>query len=239
MHMTQPLPRLLVALTGWLVAGGAISVAPPAFAQTDTPPAGCTAFLTVQYKSCAASLLWRCSAAPDGTTWEATFGEEGASSVATFNKEFQWLDTYFFFDGSRERMFENGPRPALLSELIETGENAYEFTTIETSPDGDSKTTYIGIDRLTGTSKRINDEELLVTEFASVAVDAETREEVYRSFGNQYVLASENLILLGTDTWTQDGITDESNYSPVEILRPGMEGFGDTKPKYDCGVTEL
>ncbi|MBM7069123.1 hypothetical protein [Actibacterium sp. 188UL27-1] len=218
----------------------AAAMAPlPLSAQSATPPPGCEAFLTIQYKGCLASIYWRCSAAPDGITWEATYGEDGPISVSTYNDEFQWLDTFFFFDGSRQRIADEGPKPASLSELLETGENVYDFTTAEVGPDGMERTQYAGIDRLTGDTKTVSGEELLITEFATVARDPETGEIRHTTEGNQYVLAEERLFLLGTDSWSENGVTEESDYSPVEILRPGDKTFGKTKPRYECGAVDL
>jgi hypothetical protein len=226
-------------MLGVVTAAAMIGPVAPTYAQSATPPEGCEAFLTVQFKGCLMSIYWRCPSAPEGTTWEASYDEDGPLSVSTFNKEFQWLDTYFFFDGSRERMRDTGPKPALLSELIATGKNEYEFSTFVSSEDGNQSITYTGVDTLTGETTMVDGEKLLITEFASVAVDADTGEQLHSTYGSQYVLEEENLFLLGTDTWTEDGVTAKSDYSPLDILRPGDKGFGRTKPLYECGAVTL
>ena len=229
-----------VSLIGAAVLLATTTLAPtPVLAQSATPPEGCEAFLTVQFKGCLASIYWRCPAAPEGITWEGSFDENGPISVATFNREFEWLDTFFFFDGSRERLSPEGERPASLTELLETGENEYDFVTLETGPEGQKKTRYRGVDRLTGETVTIGDEELLVTEFATVALDAETEEIKHTTHGRQFVLEDERLFLLGTDAWLEDGTTTDTDYSPVDILRPGDPGFGKTRPLYECGAVDL
>ncbi|MEL6521264.1 MAG: hypothetical protein AAFQ66_09875 [Pseudomonadota bacterium] len=238
-HATRPLRAFVSLISAVVLLLGALGTAQPARAQSAVPPEGCEAFLTIQFKSCLASIYWRCSAAPDGITWEAVYGEDGPISVSTYNAEFQWLDTYYFFDGSRQRIADEGPKPASLSELLETGENIYDFTTFEVGPDGTERTQYAGIDRLTGEKEVVSGEELLVTEFATVARDPETGEVRHTSEGNQYVLAEERLFLLGTDTWTEGGVTESNDYSPVEILRPGDNTFGVTRPRYECGAIDL
>lgn len=218
---------------------GLLAPAAPALAQSATPPPGCEAFLTVHFRGCLASLYWTCEDAPDGIKWESTHDEDGPISVGTYDEDFQWLDRYWFFSGLRERLVQAGPDPAEMSRLLEEGEDRYEFTTLETGGEERNRYTYIGVDRLTGETETISGEELLVTEFASIALNAETGEEIYSSFGKQYVLADERLFFLGQDTWTQNGQTESSDNTPVDILRPGDAGFGDTEPRYGCGAVEL
>lgn len=218
----------------------AIVAAPmPAQAQSATPPPGCTPYLTVQYRGCLTSLYWTCEDAPEGIKWEVSHDEDGPVSVGTYDAEFQWLDRYWFFSGIRERLVNAGPDPAEMTRLLEDGEDRYEFTTLETGTGETARTTYVGVDRLTGETEMIDGEELLITEFASIALDAETGDQIYASRGKQYVLPGDRLFFLGTETWSQDGQTETSDHTPVEILRPGDAGFGDVEPRYGCGAVEL
>lgn len=229
-------PLMLSAL---LSGAGAVVAPAPAQAQAATPPPGCTAFLTVQYRSCLASLYWTCEDAPDGIKWEVSHDADGPISVGTYDSEFQWLDRYWFFSGFRERLVDAGPDPAELTRLLEDGEDRYEFTTLETGGPERNRITYVGVDRLTGETETIDGEELLVTEYASIALDAATGDEIYSSRGTQYVLPGERLFFLGQESWTQDGQTQATDNTPVEILRPGDTGFGDVEPRYGCGAVEL
>ena len=224
-----------------LAASGALWLAAslPGAAQSAMPPPGCEAFLTVQFKGCLASIYWRCPDAPDGVFWESSHDEDGPISVGTFDDEFQWLDRYYFFSGLRERLVDAGPDPAELTRLLEEGEDRYEFSTLETGGPERRRITYVGVDRLNGETAEISGEELLVTEFASIALDDATGEQIYASQGNQYVLPGERIFFYGTETWTQDGMTETSDNSPVEILRPGDRGFGDVAPRYGCGAVDL
>lgn len=211
----------------------------PAQAQSALPPDGCEAFLSVQFKGCLAALYWRCEAAPEGITWESSHDEDGPISTGTYDADFQWLDRYWFSSGIRERLVNPGPDPAEMSRLLEDGEDRYEFTTLESGDMPSRQLTYIGVDRLTGETVEIDGERLLVTDFAAISLDAETGEELYSSHGTQYVLPEERLFFYGTETWSQDGSTETSDNSPVDILRPGDKGFGNVKPLYGCGAVEL
>jgi hypothetical protein len=233
-----------VRLSGYVAAMltlcAALSGAPaPAAAQSAMPPPGCEAFLTVQFKGCLASIYWRCEDAPEGVIWESSHDEDGPVSVGTFDAEFQWLDRYHFFSGLRERLVDAGPDPAEMTRLLDDGEDRYEFSTLETGGPERRTITYIGVDRLNGDTRVVDGEELLVTEFASIALDDATGEQIYASQGNQYVLPGERLFFYGTETWSQDGVTETSDNSPVEILRPGDRGFGDVEPRYGCGAVDL
>ena len=98
----------------------------PLRAEVYRAPVGCEAFLTVQMRSCGASLYWRCYENPE-ITWELHADSEGPFSLSVFDSEFQWLDTLIYLDGTRERLLAPAPDPASLSELLETGIDTYEF----------------------------------------------------------------------------------------------------------------
>ena len=211
----------------------------PAETRPSTPPEGCTTFLTVQTRACSVSLYWQCESLDNDVTWESTFGEDGPEFVSSYNSEFHWLETYYFGSGAREVMGTDSARSPSLSELLETGENAYDFVIYETGPQGPFKTRFTGVDRLTGETVTIDGEELLSTEYAAVATDAATGDVLWSITGQQYVMAEDRLFLSGTDQVREDGQIENADYSPVDILRPGDPGFGETRPLYGCGVLDL
>lgn len=228
--------------TSFRIAGFAVTlaVAPLAVrAETEVQvPEGCEGFLTVQMKGCGVSHYWRCEGDAEGNLWEVHYDADGPFSISVYDREFQWLDSRYFSDGSREFLLEPGPDPASLTALLEDGEDTYAFVIRETGPDGERDIVHQGMDRLTGRTVTIDGQALLETEFSSVALDAVTGEEVYSVAGTQYVLAEERLFLLGPDTSFQEGEEMENDLSPVEFIRPGEAGFAATTPRFDCANAE-
>jgi hypothetical protein len=222
-----------MAVAGLVLGGGLV-----AHADEVQVPEGCTAFLTVQMRGCGVSHYWRCEAAPAGTSWEAHYDVEGVFSLSVYDQEFQWLDSQYFEDGTREQLVEPGPDPASLTELLETGRDSYAFVIRETGPDGARDVVHQGFDALTGRQVTIDGTDLLETEFSSTAMDAVSGEEVYSIRGNQYLLEAERLFFLGPDTFQRDGDARENDFSPMAFIRPGEPGFGDTRPRFDCDPAE-
>ncbi|MDT0681585.1 hypothetical protein RM543_02720 [Roseicyclus sp. F158] len=225
----------LTCLGAALLCAGLPALAPtPAPAQTPAVPEGCEAVLSVQSQGCAATLYWRCESAPEGTLFQATYGEEGARAVSVFDAEFQWLDSRHFADGAQEVLQLPAEDPASLSELLEEGRDSYEFIIEESGPGYEREIMHRGFDQLTGNTREIDGEELLETEFTATASDLGTGEVLYSVSGLQYVLEDERLFLLGTEVFEQGGQTIESSLDPVRIRRPGEAGFGDVVPRYGC-----
>ncbi|MFD0980562.1 hypothetical protein [Tropicimonas aquimaris] len=224
------------------IAGLAVALAataPAAHAQSGVQvPEGCEGFLTVQMKGCGVSHYWRCEADPEQNTWEAHYTVDGLFSVSVYSPEFQWLDSRYFEDGRREFLVEDGPDPASLSNLIETGTDSYAFVMRETGPDGIRDIVHQGIDTLSGREVVIDGVTLLETEFSATALDALSGEEEYSVFGNQYVLPEERLFFLGPDTFVQGMEEQENDFSPVRFIRPGEPGFEDMMPRFECEATE-
>ena len=222
----------------WIVAGALLAGALPAHAGSVEVPAGCEGFLTVQQKGCGVSHYWRCEAAPAGTVWEVHYDHEGVFSLSVYDSDFQWLDSQYFRDGTREYLAGDAPDPASLGELLETGRDTYAFVIREEGPDGSRDVVHQGYDALTGRSVTIDGVDLLETEFVSSAMDAMSGEEIFSVAGNQYVLAEERLFFLGPDNFLQDGQESSNDFSPVQFIHPGEPGFTDMTPLYDCDATE-
>lgn len=204
-----------------------------ATAQRIEPPQGCTAFLTVQSKSCSVSHYWRCDEGLDGASWEANYDDGGPVSLSLFDREFQWIDSQRVADASRE-FLTDATDPASMSELLETGRDTYDFVMREEGPDGRRDVRHVGYDELSGRTVQIDGVDLLETVFASIATDVESGEEIYSVTGQQYVLAEERLFFLGRDTFSQNGRSVTSDGSPVRFYRPGDAGFGAMAPTYEC-----
>ena len=227
-----------VAICAALALAAVIAAGQPARADKFAPPAGCTAFLSVQSLGCSVAHYWRCEGAPAGTVWEARYDVDGAFSLSVYDREFQWLDSRYFDDGSRERLLDGAPDPASLTDLLRTGRDSYAFVVRETGPDGQRDIVHQGSDTLTGRKIVVDGTELLETEFTATAVDATSGEEVYAIAGRQYLLESERLFLLGTDRLNADGTEIETDSSPMRFFRPGDSGFGETRPRFGCEASE-
>ena len=217
-----------------LVFVGLFGLLPMAgFAQVATPPKGCEAFLTVQMKECSVSLYWRCEGAPEGTVWEASYDDQGPFSVHTYDRDYQWLDSYYFDDGTSERLYEPGPDPISLSELLETGTDTYTFQTREVNQYIDRVLTHSGKDMFAGRIEQIDGVDLKLMYVESRTVD-DKGELVFQTEGFQYVLEDERLFFLGPDINT-DGVDEwESNNAPVDFIYPGEPGFAQMTPLYGC-----
>lgn len=211
------------------------TLAAPAFGQAIELPNGCAAFLTVQSKQCAVSVYWRCEAGPEGHTYEASYDGDGPVSIALYDADFQWLDRQYVTTATREYLTDSKD-PASMSELLETGHDAYDFVIREEGPDATVDVRHVGFDELSGVTEVIDGVELLETLFASTATNVETGEEIYSVVGKQYIMAEERLFFLGADTFSQDGRQITADGGPIRFYRPGDVGFGITTPQFECNA---
>ncbi|WP_224816688.1 hypothetical protein [Hasllibacter sp. MH4015] len=194
---------------------------------------GCTAFLTVQSRSCLVSHHWRCDGDPDGTHWRATLDQDGAFYLNFTDAEFRWLRAFNLRNGTTDTIIEPETDPASLTELLETGNDTMVFSIREDSSAGTFQRDYTGFDRLTGVTVNIDGHDLDVTDFA---YQWETGGGPRATEGTQFVSREWNLFFGGLETvTTPGGETFEGNYSPVEFAEPGEPGFLATQPLYDCG----
>ena len=221
-------------LTAALLLGGyATPLAAQEVNRLFQVPEGCTAFLTVQSRSCIVAHHWRCDADPEGSHWRATLDQEGAFYLNYTDAEFRWLRAFNLRSRSNDTLIEPENDPASLSALLETGRDTMDFSIRAESQGSIFQRDYIGYDALTGATVTIDGEELLVTEFAyQWQAEAGPRE----TEGSQFVSPRLNLFFGGIETvTTPSGETFEGNYSPMEFAEPGEPGFLSTQPRYDCG----
>lgn len=221
---------LLPAALALLTAGGAA-------AQSTSPPAGCSGFLTVHTRACTVSHYWRCEDAPEGTTWEVSHDLDGPTSMHVYDREFQWVDAFYFNSGTTERLFEPGPDPISMSELLEQGVDTYDFTTIEQTGEEAVKLNTKGRDETTGNTEVIDGVTLL-----TVTVNSETRDEngdlVFAATGKQYVFADERLFMLGQESYFDGEEQWQEDNTPREFIFPGEKGFSDFRPRYGCNALQ-
>ena len=208
-------------------------IAPAAQAQTWEPPEGCTGFLTVQQRGCVVSNHYTCEDDPEGHQWRADFTQEGPVFASQINEETEWVESLSLVTRIR-RVMQEAPDPASLSELLETGVDTYDFTTVS---DAGEETRWRGADQLTGETLEIGDHELpVVTYTLEQYVDGEP---VAASRGTNFVSEEWRLFLPGvSETVTADGLEATTDNTPVELIEPGEPGFFASRPIYDCNVEE-
>ncbi|WP_208348170.1 hypothetical protein [Pseudaestuariivita rosea] len=203
----------------------------PVSAQQFTPPAGCDAHLTIQYRGCLMNNIWTCEADSPGDKWMALFTSDGPRRVRRVDSEFQWLETYYVNPAATELMQNPAPDPASLAELFETSYDTYDFVKSIKGDATRQPLRYVGYDRLTGEETVIDGERLLNTEY-SYSVSLPNGDVIQTRGGRQYVHPEERIFLFGTSQ-NADG-SDRTDHTPVEFIRPGEPGFFATRPRYDC-----
>ncbi|QDC07921.1 hypothetical protein FHY55_01080 [Oceanicola sp. D3] len=208
-----------------------------AVAQSTSPPEGCAGFLTVHTRACTVSHYWRCEDAPEGTTWEVSHDIDGPSSLHVYDREFQWVDAFYFNTGTTERLYEPGPDPISISELLETGQDSYDFTTIEQTGDEVMKLNTRGRDVATGKTEVIDGVTLKTVNVSSETRD-ETGELIFAAEGKQYVFEDERLFMLGQESYFDGAERWQEDNTPREFIFPGEKGFDDFRPRYGCNALQ-
>lgn len=216
-----------------LILAALIAAPAGASAQEWAPPEGCTGFLTVQQRGCMLSNHYICEGDPEGDQWRVDFIEDGPVFASRINDQTEWVESLSLFSQSRTTLGDR-PDPANFDEMIETGIDTYDFTTVDS--DG-SETRYRGADVLTGEVVDIDGEELLVMRYTAEVTgpDGESRSE-----GVNYVSEKWRLFLPGTSVSIgEDGEAGpERDNTPVQLIEPGEPGFFAFRPIYDCGVSD-
>lgn len=209
--------------------------AAPAMAQsaskTFQPPAGCEAFVTVQYAQCGVSHHFTCTADPEGWQRRVDMDEDGINYFGAIDAETQWVESLHLRGGFSETLGE-ATDPASFSGLTSAGVDTFDFTT---QSDEVGPTRYVGQDRLTGETVEIDGVTLDRTEFAITAYAADGS-EMWRSSGSEYISRDWAMFLSGQSTTTAAGESWDSNDRPVQFIFPGEAGFLTASPTHGCGV---
>ncbi|WP_300516098.1 hypothetical protein [Aliiroseovarius sp.] len=225
--MARSLPSLTKALAAFLAC------TLPVQAQDALVPQGCEAFLTVQTQGCTSLLMWRCEKEPEGYHWAAAFDGQGLLSMSSYDHQYQWLDTTYLWDNSREVLLDSED-PIHMDDLLDIGHDTFAFTVRRTMQGQTRKMRVIGADVLTGERVTIDGIELeeLSTELRYFT---EAGDVDYQSRGTQYVSRELRLFFPAVDqVVAQDGGTIEYDSRPVDFIHPGEPGFGATTPLYGC-----
>lgn len=220
--------RASLALTIALLLAPMAASAAPAFAL----PEGCTAYLTVQSRSCMVSHHFTCADDPEGWQRRIDHDEGGMIYFGAIDAETQWVESFHILSGHSERLERSPSDPASFSALIETGIDTWDFRTLS---DETGETRYVGQDRLTGTVEEIDGVTLEETEYAITAYD-ESGGELWRSQGREYIsrewrtfLSGVSTTIVGSESWTTDD-------RPADFIFPGEAGFLSPVPTHGCGV---
>ncbi len=223
--------RLALALGLWPALG--LWLTPlAATAQQFTPPAGCTAYLTVQMASCTLSHHFTCEDDPQGHQRRVDMDEEGMTYFGQIDAETQWIESFHLRSDHSERLAPDPADPASLSGLIATGRDSYDFRTLS---DSIGETRYVGEDRLTGTTVTIDGVTLDETAYSIRALGPDGT-ELWRSEGTEYISRAWRMFLSGRGTVSVPDDSFETDDTPVEFLFPGDAGFLSVNPKHGCGV---
>lgn len=218
-----------------LSATGALSLGPaPAVAQ-DAPfslPAECTAFLTIQMRSCTVSHHFTCAGDPAGHQRRVDLDQNGMIYLGTIDAETQWVSSYHPLSDHYETLAPDPMDPASFARLISTGLDSYDFRTFS---DQIGTTRYVGQDTLTGRRVTIDGVTLEETEYQITAFDPDGT-EVWRSAGNEFISRDWRMFLSGTGTVVVGDEAFDNDDTPVEFIFPGEAGFLSSQPKHGCGI---
>lgn len=195
-------------------------------------PAGCTAYLTVQDRSCTVEHHFRCEGDAEGTQRRISLGEEGMTYMGQIDAETQWLESYHPRTGHTERLESNPAEPASISDLIATKADDYDFQTLS---DEVGVTRYVGRDTLTGKTVEIDGVTLEETTYALRALGPDGT-VLWTTEGREFISRDWRMFLSGTGSVTNSTETYEKDSTPVEFIFPGEAGFLSSKPKHGCGV---
>lgn len=195
-------------------------------------PAGCTAYVTIQKRGCNVSHLFTCEGDPEGYQRRIDLNEEQVVYAGIIDAETEWIESNHFLSGSTDRLAPGAPDPASLTDLIQTGQDTFEFSTIS---DPFGVTVYKGSDVLTGVTVTIDGVQLEETYFEVIASDP-SGVELWRVKGNEYISRDWRTFLSGSRTVTTPSDVFETDGRPVEFVFPGESGFLSARPRHDCGV---
>lgn len=220
--------KMLMTLTAALFCSGLPALGQSRFALPDT----CTAYLTVQMKSCTVSHHFTCEGDPQGHQRRADLDTRGLSYLGSIDAETQWISSFHPFSGHVEELEPRPALPASLTELIETGVSTYDFRTLsqEIGP-----TRYVGQDVLTGETVTIDGITLEQTEYTIRAIDSDGNEK-WRSAGREFISRDWRMFLSGVSTITTSDDSFDVDDTPVEFIFPDEAGFLSANPKYGCGA---
>lgn len=197
-------------------------------------PKGCTAYLTVQMKSCEVTHYWTCENDPQGDHWTVTIHNDGPTFLQYLDREFRWLKGYSQAANVTRELIENEIDPTSLTELLETRRDDFDFKqSVMQNGELIGVNHITGYDLLNGRRVTIDGEPLLVTDF-EITVTLDNGLGVVRTTGNQFLSERFRLFFQGLEAETADGKTTHYDDTPVQFIEPGEAGFLADRPEYGC-----
>jgi hypothetical protein len=201
----------------------------PAAAGTFRPPAGCEGYLTVQQRGCKVSNHYRCAADAPGDQWRIDFGVNGAYFQSRIDYETQWVESHES-DGTIELLEPGARDPASFSELLATGHDSFDFSTMKSTGVRENVT---GYDQLTGETVVIDGVRLQRTKY-EVRATGDDGSLIWAAKGGEYIEANWRIFLSGVGMIDLGDGPLPQDFTPVEFAFPGEPGFMTTIPLYDC-----
>ncbi|MCV2878983.1 hypothetical protein OE699_08950 [Sedimentimonas flavescens] len=224
----------MIARAAILATVGGLCAALPAAAASFTPPPGCELEMTVQLHDCQVANHYRCETDPAGYRNIAFADGSGVFFISKLDNETRWMLSYSPETGEIDRLDQDGSADhASFSALLADGRDDYDFVTRNNF--GDVRRN-VGYDRLTGESVTIDGVVLERCEF-DMTVEDEAGNFLAHRKGLQ--LISRKLRLFFADTEQFENVFGDkasTSMAPVTFAFPGDEGFGETRPKYDCDM---
>lgn len=214
----------------WMILTALVAATPAAAQQSFAAPEGCEALLTIQYKTCVMTNIWRCDADAPGDQWIALLTQGGVFSVQRVDDEFQWMEAYKLT--GNETLITPAEDPASLTDLFESQIDTWDFT-LETDSGTERN---VGFDMLTGETTVIDGEVLLNTEYQGRTLDGDGN-EIDAGSGRQFVSEKHRLFFFG-ESWIEGDPSNVIDMSPVEFIYPDEPGFFGSAPKYECNSTD-
>jgi hypothetical protein len=204
----------------------------PLAAQTFNAPTGCEVYLTVQGRDCTVDNHFTCAADPAGEQHRASFDENAMTYLGAIDEETQWINSTHIIGGHSEELGSNPLDRASFSELIATGSDSYDFKTNSAEV---GQTRYVGVDRLTGNSRKVDGVTLEETAY-DITAYAGDGSVLWSSKGREFISREFRIFLSGKSTVTTPTGTFDTDGTPVQFIRPGEAGFASVKPKFGCGA---
>lgn len=217
-------------------------IVPVLFVMSTTPalaagkfvaPKGCKVYVTVQHSDCEVSNHYTCDGDPKGDQWAVYSGQNGPFYMSEIDHETRWVQDYDLTSGEVSRLGAEKD-PASFTELLRTGLDSYDFTTVG---DQSGERRFQGYDHLTGETVTIGKVKLDQTEFELTSYGADGAVISHRK-GHQLINRDWRLFFSDTEeTQTAGGETTTSKSAPVTFAFPGDAGFQSQTPEIGCDMT--
>ncbi len=196
-------------------------------------PKGCEAYLTVQYNNCSLSHHFTCAVDPEGHQWAVFTDRNGRGNASRIDSETRWVQSFSLPAASARRTVSEAD-PFSLSELLETGEDQFDFKTRST--DGE-ELRWTGVDRLEDETEVIDGIEFGVISFHNRVADS-AGDVMRLETGTNFISREWRMYLPRThQVWDPDGtVIHEEERRPVDIVLPDEDGFLASEPRHGCAI---